>query len=579
MKVGIAVPQNSVRSSQPAIRNDLLVWGRADLRNLCFLLAGFAIVLLLIPPVRAYPMSDDWAYAQSVGRLLDLTYRPHDWTQPTALGHLIWGVPLALLFGYNFTVLTIATLFASAACLGVFYTLLRHLGVASTPALFGTALLGLNPMYVYLTYSFMTDITFILYMLAAFLCFTRWAQGRGDRWLILGSIATALAYLTRQHGIVLVPAMLFFLWWVRRLNWRNTLMLCAIPLVTVVAYMAWERMQPTPLVSTLVSETTQQILGDPVAFGWAQLMRSVLVLALPGLCLLPLVAHFKPSKPIVPALVAIFFIFFQVRSLTLYGTMFPSFGSLVDHKGLVIYDYDALPIWTEQVWVIVAIIGSFTMALYLTSAAGALINWVRAIRNPQSTIRNSSDAAIVVYGTGLLLAAITFASPFLFDRYILPLMPMMLLFPLRKMSASNVAKVSKPEADEPAPARSRTAILVASLLPLALFSLLAMRDYKEHAAVRWQAAEQLAASGIARENIAAGFEWSGWYLFQEGADLIRATGDRTYASAAHMAVLDPIYQLADMPLENYRVINTASYSCWLCGGASRQVYVQELIAR
>jgi hypothetical protein len=164
-----------------------------DARNLCLLLVGFAVVLTLIPPVRVYPMSDDWAYAQSVTRLLDLNYRPHDQALAISLGHLVWGALFSLLFGHNFTTLTAATLLISAACLAVFYLLLRHLGVAAQPALLGTALLGFNPMYVYLSYSFMTDVTFMLYLLAGCLFYVRATQDLRDSWLLLGSVATALA--------------------------------------------------------------------------------------------------------------------------------------------------------------------------------------------------------------------------------------------------------------------------------------------------------------------------------------------------------------------------------------------------
>lgn len=120
--------------------------GRGDVRNLCLLLVGFAAVLILIPPVRAYPMSDDWIYAQSVKRLLDLNYRPHDQALAISLGHLVWGALLSVVFGYSFVTLTAATLLMSATCLTVFYLLLRQLRVASQPALLGTALLGFNPM-------------------------------------------------------------------------------------------------------------------------------------------------------------------------------------------------------------------------------------------------------------------------------------------------------------------------------------------------------------------------------------------------------------------------------------------------
>ena len=74
-------------------------------------------MLLLIPPARIYPVTDDWIYSQSVNDLVQLAYKPHDWTQPIAIGHLAWGAVFAALFGNTFTVLTVANMVMSLACI------------------------------------------------------------------------------------------------------------------------------------------------------------------------------------------------------------------------------------------------------------------------------------------------------------------------------------------------------------------------------------------------------------------------------------------------------------------------------
>jgi hypothetical protein len=594
MGLDVAVPHSALGTRHSALSARALAWGRDDARNLCLLLAGFALVLLLVPPMRAYPMSDDWAYAQSVERLLHLTYKPHDWTQPIALGHVVWGALFTLIFGSSFTALTAATLVLSALCLLVFYTLLRHLRVAPTPALLGTALLGLNPLYVYLSYTFMTDITFMLYVLCACLCFVRWAQGKGDLYLILGSAGIALAYLTRQHGIVLLLAMLFYLWWSRRLTWRSVAMLCAVPLVLIGTYMVWERTQPIPLVSAFVAATTQQVLGNPLTFVWAQMQRSVLVLALPGLCLLPLVAHFKPRKPLAALPIFLFFVLFQVRSLSTYGTVFPPFGSLIDHGGLVMYDYDKAPIWTEHLWTLLGLFGAAIISLYLAAILSEAWTWAtrRASNKHNWRLRPSSivhrpsslpDPAIIIYATGLLLALLTFASPYLFDRYVLPLLPMMLLFPLRRMSVEEknyelrITNYDQSKQNPHSAFRIPHSALL--LLPIALFSLLAMRDYRAHSEARWEAANSLVAQGATYAQVSAGFEWLSWHLFEDGVTLIRASGDLTQVGQPYQMVLDPKYTVGEWPQPGYNQIAAFPYDCWLCGGSTRLVLVHERVSR
>src|SRR5205823_13027248 len=135
----------------------------------------------------------------------------------------------------------------SAAAILLFYLLLRHLAVAPAYALFGAALLGLNPIFVYLSYSFMTDVTFLAFVLAGCLCFVRAMQGYGNVWLWYAGAATALAYLTRQFGILLVPVALGYMVWSRKWSWRGALSIAAVPAAVAVLYMLWERTQPVPL--------------------------------------------------------------------------------------------------------------------------------------------------------------------------------------------------------------------------------------------------------------------------------------------------------------------------------------------
>src|SRR4051794_7744644 len=61
-----------------------------DLRNLAFLLLGFAIVLLLVSPARAYPINDDWVYARGVDGLLRWDYKLPG-AQATSLASIAWG--------------------------------------------------------------------------------------------------------------------------------------------------------------------------------------------------------------------------------------------------------------------------------------------------------------------------------------------------------------------------------------------------------------------------------------------------------------------------------------------------------
>src|SRR5438045_3757120 len=99
-------------------------------------------MLVFVPPVRAFAMTDDWTYMRSVADILNGAYRPNDWAQASSVGHFLWGALFAWIFGFSFTTLTAATLCMAALAVGALYALLRHLGLDGGRASLGAALLG-----------------------------------------------------------------------------------------------------------------------------------------------------------------------------------------------------------------------------------------------------------------------------------------------------------------------------------------------------------------------------------------------------------------------------------------------------
>ena len=173
----------------------------ADVRNLLLLAAGWAAFVLIISPQHEYPIIDDWIYAGSVRQMLDTgVFRMPDWSQTSLVGLTVWGTVWTRQFGFGFTVLTASTLFLAAIALFAFYALARTVDVSPGGALLGTALLGFNPLFVHLSYSFMTDVPFLALVLLACLCYVRGCQTQGVAWLVLGSLFVAGAFLIRQLG-------------------------------------------------------------------------------------------------------------------------------------------------------------------------------------------------------------------------------------------------------------------------------------------------------------------------------------------------------------------------------------------
>lgn len=528
---------------------------RRDLLNIGLICAIFLVVVLLVPPVRNFPMDDDWAYAQSVRDLLNGHFQLSHWAQAIALGHITWAALLAYFLGFSFTTLSIANLAVGLFGLVVFYLLLRQLGINPAYALFGVAVLGFNPMYVYLSYSFMTDVSLVTFMLAALLCFVLAFKTPVVResWLWWGSVACALAYLNRQFGALVPLAVLLYMWSAREWTWRRVAAVTLIPVVSAVGYALWEYSQPVPVVAALLDQIRAFAFQNPGQAVVLRVLDIVYTIAIPGLCLLPLLFIRGRNRYSLIAFGLIAAL--QIYVLRATGTVLPVMGNVVDHTGF--FTAYQSP-WPEWVWAGLAIAGSLTLCLFI----GSLLNgprpssiWDAFRRNLGSDSGTERDPAHILYILLTLLVPVTlFLPPFLFDRYFLPMIPLLMVPTLRYLQ----------QHASPSLAWWRWALV----LPLALFSMIGMRDLFEFYGLRWNQAEALVqTSGVARHNIDAGYEWIGWYLFEEGERLMVERGDYTHLDMPAMAVLDPVYRFSNVPVEGYEQVASTPYRNWLAGGA------------
>jgi 4-amino-4-deoxy-L-arabinose transferase-like glycosyltransferase len=533
---------------------------RIDLLHAAGILLVFAAVIALVSPARAFPITDDWVYAQGVQDLLAGDFKKLDWAQPIALPLMLWGALFSLLFGFGFTTLAVANLVVSAACLLVFYFLLRQLGVRPRPALFGAAILGFNPLYVHFSYIFMTDIMFLAFMLLACLCFVRAFQEESLGWLAAASVITALAFLTRQFGLLLVGASLLYLllmWWRRLLPRQKAATMMGIvvgpSLLAYAVYSIWERTQEPTLAGVLASTFLVGALQDPAGYLVDRAIRIAVALAVSGLFLLPLV-RVSRYRVFVAVLFALIAPFLLVSART-YGTVVPQNGNTINYTGFNIFEYEATPLWPQQVLVVVTVLGALLVSAYLAEMIGPAWGWLAARR-----WRNAGNSPLLfVYLVLGLFALVTFlVTPIFFDRYLLPIFPLALLPPLLRMSTPNTG-------EQAASNRSWRWLL---LVPVALFGVLAQRDYMEHSTVRWQAAEDLVAKGVQRRQISAGYEWGGWFFYREGAELIRQGAPFEFPG---YVLLDPVYKISDGPVEGYEEVGSLPYRSWLNGGEVRHV--------
>ncbi len=206
------------------------------------LAAIYVAIVYTVPPTGDFPLNDDWAYGWSVRKLLESgQLRQSEWSATTALAQVYWGAVFAKLFGgFSFTTLRWSTLAMSFFGSLALYGFLRQLGISERSARLGMLTIVVNPLYLYLSYTFMSDIFYICPMLLSLALYVRGIETDSGRSLLFGSLFAAAAYFSRQLGMTLpITAAAVLSIRDRRFRWQPLLLVAAVPVLTIAGHALW----------------------------------------------------------------------------------------------------------------------------------------------------------------------------------------------------------------------------------------------------------------------------------------------------------------------------------------------------
>jgi hypothetical protein len=199
---------NSMSSNPQALRPVDVAAFAAIRRHLGLVLLFLALLaaVFFINPIREMVTEDDgFAYARTVQHLLETgEYRLDSWSAANMPTQIFFATGLAKVFGYSSGVLVVSTLIMLAFSLCVFYLFLRDFGLDDRLAALFTLGLFCSPPVLLLGFTFMTEVHFIAWMLAATWLYAGAIRRRIPWLMLLASIPAAAAIGTRQFGLALL---------------------------------------------------------------------------------------------------------------------------------------------------------------------------------------------------------------------------------------------------------------------------------------------------------------------------------------------------------------------------------------
>ncbi len=530
---------------------------------------GWIVAAVLVNPVAELPLNDDWAYSHVVRTLIEQgRFEFTDWQSMPLLTQVLWGAVFCLPFGFSFTALRVSTLVAAYLGALALFGLLCELGATRRDAFFAAVCLLCSPLYFSLSFTFMTDVPFVATCLGAAWLWVGGIKRSSATWTVAAVGLSICATLNRQLGLALPLA--FAAGELVRLGvTRRALLRGALPVACTAAalllYQLWLANGPgTPALYHQKEDALRVAISGLLSLrGWRlPLERTLGALLLLGGMLLPLFwllplpgLEKKPTRR--GAIAAAVAIALVAAALGLPEST-PG-GDVMEGAGLGVRtslgNHWQRPDWLGTVVLVVACLPATAVAALVARALMdvALELWPfggrasaavrKVLRRLPSLALEPWHAAIFVALLALLHAPTAIAHAAYFDRYVVVLIPWVLVF-WWAASASGRRATSTPWA---------------GMVLLALFliaDVAATHDYLAWQRARWSAVEYLSERGAQPAQIRAGFE----------VDRYGPWGEPRTSSADHVS---PFYLVAISPVEGHQTLQAVPVDRWLPFTASQ----------
>jgi hypothetical protein len=480
---------------------------------LCAIAVG--ICVLFSEPRLEMGFDDDFSYIWTARAMADTGHFVYNGWATAMLGWQIYlGALFIKLFGFSFTVVRASILLVGMATAALLQRTFVRIGVNEWNATLATLTLTVSPLFLPLTFGFMTDVPGLFAIIICLYGCLRAVQADSDRaavhWLIVAALSNAIGGTARQIAwlgvLVLVPSAA---WVMRRRRGALTaaIILWIMSVVFIAGCMYWFKRQPYAISEPLFvgihykSHQYQAILlfslpiliafvaRFPVRERWARIQAGSVILAVvavAGLC-----AAIWPTE------------FHSISQFLLA----PFSDGEVSTKGLEIGGFpgDRPDVLSMSVRIVLTVLTFTAFVAFLLS----LVNAFRLEKRPDVESRGqiSNQTLLTILGpftAGYLVLLVTRAA--VFERYFLPLLFVFLVFLLRFYQARIASRLP--------------ALTILFVILFGAYGVVTLHDLLAADRAGLQAAESLRAAGIPRTEIRAGFQYDAWTQIEQTGYLL-----------------------------------------------------------
>jgi hypothetical protein len=517
----------------------------AVLRNPWVVVGGVIAVAVVLPVVMAalsgnlaIPHDDAWAYskiAQSFARTGNVSLV--GWNAMFAVGQVVALGPL----GKSIVAQQVFIALLAAGSIVATFALLR-LSLPPRRAAFGTAVVAAFPGFGLLATSFMIDIppyfAAVVGLLLGRVALTR----RSPALLGLAVLVGMWGFTMREEDLAAVVCVLVaaFVAWTDRAHRVRVIALSAVTATGIVVLEVWRR----SLANANGNDPISVSLHNGAIFS-VNAFFTLGLLVLPALLIISRPRAWGASSRWaagVTALLGLVFLEFGKRHVLLLGNYLSSAGA---YSAVLPGTKQVLPVGVPVIIELGALVGGVLLA-------GEAIRGIRRL-----------DLSLALFGLLIVVGLVggVFANQRIFDRLLLPLVPVLLVMVL-----------SDPVAVLADDARWRLRAAAGSLAALSALSLAITANGFAFDGARWSAAESLVHRGVSAGAIDAGLEWTGYHS-PVAAVVVRSNRSRIglpwYAKTLFPHARE-CFVMTSSPAPRFgRLVEVFHYRTFLVSGSSR----------
>ncbi len=499
-------------------------------------ICALAVITLAIPLIVARHhgaygavRGDDWSYLRTLFHWVDTGQLDfNNWVSMTLIGQLVVAAPVAWIRPNSIAALqTLNAVWGFIGIVLVFFVTLRLTHRHSYA--FGLALLlGTTPLWGVLSVGFMTDVPALTMAIATIALGIRAVNGTAvaSRYL-WAAIATAVcAFTVREYAII--PGVAAVIVAVLRTRsdatasprLRTIVITSLAALITCLAIMAWWRTVPngkalTPHFPDGHSIRTLFYKGAGIPRLLGLLLLPAIIMAGPVRIVRTAFATQKDSAFFLTVFVTFAFAFSGISGprIAFAGNYMSPDGALAQSVGRGRRpDLISAPFW--NLLVMIGSVGAVLLVIAAFPTAHALFTRIRTrdaeIRDPVAAL-----LGFAVFGYASIYVFAAAVGLPLYDRYAIPLVPIIGILLLRRSQVSDRAE--RPMRKSSAHRRTRKWAAVGVLVSLMALGYVYTADSASYDGARWDVARATHEKyKIANRDIGGSFEWVNFYAATPG---------------------------------------------------------------